>query len=355
MTGLRDRQPKEKGGTPGSARQEVFNMQAIAEAKGAIKAPRDKAAPNKHYLEVGILSEIHLENGYIEQAARKEEPFAAVMTVTPEIAERMLARNIDNRAISARKVSEYASDMRAGRFNGLNGETIKIARDGTTNDGQHRLEAIMESGTALRTLVVFGVARDSRMTVDQGKVRSMADYSYMAGIVNKEDAKHMAAVANVCHAYDNNALRGMTTGAKKIQHGSARLNSRPVTKAELLQYERENAEGLAEALSAVGRKNLTVLGGRARMATGYFVIRRMNRNSPDLVQMFFDSLISGEGLSAGDPILTLRKRLLEDKTYGHPSHFATLQVIVKAWNAHVKGERVQRFNVTGIIPDVEIA
>jgi hypothetical protein len=353
MSEIRDRQLKEKGGTPGSARQEVFNMQAIADARSGVTTHRN--GQRKHHLEVGILSDIHLENAYIEQAARKEEPFAVVMTVTPDMAERMLARNIDNRAISSRKVSEYASDMCTGRFNGLNGETIKIARDGTTNDGQHRLKAILESGVALRTLVVFGVDRASRMTVDQGKVRSMADYSYMAGIVNKEDAKHMAAVANVCHAYDNNALRGRTTGAKKMQHGAARLNSQPVTKAELLQYERDNAEGLAEALESVGRKDLNVLGGRARMATGYFVIRRRNPNSKDFVDGFFERLISGEGLASGNPILTLRKRLLEDKTYGHPSHFATLQIIVKAWNAHVKGERVQRFNVTGIIPDVEIA
>lgn len=290
---------------------------------------------------------------YVHDGLSTIRPFAKVVEITPDLAEFMLSQNNENRTVSNPKVEEYARDMKAGRFDGLNGETIKIAKDGSLIDGQHRLKAVIDSATSLWTLVVFGVNRESRMTVDQGKVRSMADYSQMAGVVSKEDAKHFAATANICHAFDNNELRGIYSGNKKINHGSVRKGA--ITKSELLQYERDNVGGLNEALESVGRKDLHVLGGRSRIAAAYFIIRRFNRNSKDIVDGFFQSLISGEGLSGGNPILTLRKRLLEDKTYGHPSHFATLQVIIKAWNAHVRNEKAQRFNVTQVIPDVEIA
>lgn len=349
-------QTKEKGGAPGSARQEVFAMETVAGSKGASKSIRKITDPNAMYgvqqIRVARLDEFEL---CLENGQRAAEPFAVPLTITPELAQRLLGRNPDNRALKLNRIRDYAKDMAAGRFDGLNGETIKISRDGLLNDGQNRLQAVIESGKPLRTLVVFGTSRDSRMTIDAGGVRSSPDYAFMSGISTKSDARHFAAVANTCHAYDNNALRGTTTGNKKNLHGNVRLNSVGVTKSELLDYGRVNQAGIAEALEAVGRKDLNILGGRGRIAAAYFIIRRRNPMSKDVVDSFFANLISGEGLAKGNPILALRRRLLDDKTYGHPSHFATLQVIIKAWNAHVNGEDVQRFNVTHVMPDVEIA
>ncbi|MEH7879332.1 hypothetical protein V7799_17715 [Rhizobium laguerreae] len=63
----------------------------------------------------------------------------AVM-VTPEMAENILAARGPNRNVSASVINKYARDMLAGRWQ-LNGQTIKISKDGQLLDGQHRLEA----------------------------------------------------------------------------------------------------------------------------------------------------------------------------------------------------------------------
>lgn len=60
--------------------------------------------------------------------------------VTPEMAENILAARGPNRNVSASVINKYARDMLAGRWQ-LNGQTIKISKDGQLLDGQHRLEA----------------------------------------------------------------------------------------------------------------------------------------------------------------------------------------------------------------------
>ena len=66
--------------------------------------------------------------------------FSELVTITPEIAEMLLARNPDNRHRSPDVVNRYASDMRSGRWS-LTGESLKISTDGLLNDGQPRIRA----------------------------------------------------------------------------------------------------------------------------------------------------------------------------------------------------------------------
>lgn len=50
---------------------------------------------------------------------------AKMVTLTPELAEQLLARNTHNRTVSRPRVAQYAADMRAGHW-AFNGEAIKI-------------------------------------------------------------------------------------------------------------------------------------------------------------------------------------------------------------------------------------
>ena len=60
------------------------------------------------------------------------------LDITPDMAAQMLERNTMNRNISQLNVTRYANDMASGAWE-QNGETIKIAEDGTILDGQHPL------------------------------------------------------------------------------------------------------------------------------------------------------------------------------------------------------------------------
>ncbi|MHB8191597.1 MAG: hypothetical protein ACYDHP_14515 [Ferrimicrobium sp.] len=58
--------------------------------------------------------------------------------VTPDIAERWLNNNKNNRRIHEAKIKQYAEDMRQGRWT-YGADMICFGTDGTLLNGQHRL------------------------------------------------------------------------------------------------------------------------------------------------------------------------------------------------------------------------
>ena len=98
----------------------------------------------------------------------------ALVTITPQMAEQMLEKNIANRKVNQANVNRIASDMATGNYK-VNGETIKISPNGEILDGQHRLLACVKSGMAFQTYVVYDVERETVGTIDMGKGRSVAD------------------------------------------------------------------------------------------------------------------------------------------------------------------------------------
>ena len=97
-----------------------------------------------------------------------------LITITPEMAEKMLEKNIANRKVNQANVNRIAADMATGNYK-VNGETIKISSTGEIIDGQHRLLACIKSGMAFDTYIVYNVEREAVGTIDMGKGRSVAD------------------------------------------------------------------------------------------------------------------------------------------------------------------------------------
>lgn len=118
-----------------------------------------------------VLPTIRRTGSYI---SKSENPNVALVTITPEMAEEMLKKNIGNRKINQANVNRIAADMATGNYR-LNGETIKISPNGEILDGQHRLLAAVKSGMTFRTYIVYNVERESIGTIDMGKGRSVAD------------------------------------------------------------------------------------------------------------------------------------------------------------------------------------
>ena len=97
-----------------------------------------------------------------------------LVTITPEMAEEMLKRNIANRKVNQANVNRIAADMATGNYR-INGETIKISSNGEILDGQHRLLACIKSGVPFKSYIVYNVEREAIGTIDMGKGRSVAD------------------------------------------------------------------------------------------------------------------------------------------------------------------------------------
>ena len=93
--------------------------------------------------------------------------------ITPEVAEFFLKSNHGNRKISPVTVRAYAHDMFNGNWDENVGSPISIDEDGVLRNGQHRLQAIVESGKPIRMWVCRNVS--STGVYDDVRKRSTRD------------------------------------------------------------------------------------------------------------------------------------------------------------------------------------
>lgn len=110
--------------------------------------------------------------------------------VTPEIAKEMMKDNVSgitNRPMSRDYVDFASALIRNGGWQNT-GEPIIFASNGMLNDGQHRLEAIIETGISCVMDLRFGIAREAFVNTNTGRKRSGGDalailgYKYRAAL-----------------------------------------------------------------------------------------------------------------------------------------------------------------------------
>lgn len=101
-------------------------------------------------------------------------PITNIETITPELAERYLQANTDNRKIRQRVVDAIARDMLNGDFV-LTHQGIAFDADGLLIDGQHRLAACVKSGVPMTVMVTRGIDRSSAEAIDTGIKRTFQD------------------------------------------------------------------------------------------------------------------------------------------------------------------------------------
>jgi hypothetical protein len=108
------------------------------------------------------------------------------VTVTPDIAKALLKYNRPgetNRLLSRRYVAAAADAIRQGKWENT-GEPIIISAESLLNDGQHRLEAIIESGQSAVMDLRFGIARHAFGATNSGRKRTGSDALKLQGTAN---------------------------------------------------------------------------------------------------------------------------------------------------------------------------
>lgn len=250
-----------------------------------------------------------------------------VVTITPALAQLLLSRNESNRNVSEINLDRIKRDLVNNRFV-LNGEAIIVSREGLLNDGQHRLRAVAETGVPMRSVMVFGVERETRMTTDMGNGRTVGHFLHMKG---HGDARALASVAGYAWQYKQHGRLGT--------HGLA-----VATKSEALLMV-DHYSDMADSLEYVSRPGTGAVASRAVLAFCHWAISLRARSGVDA---FFDSLITGANLSPGDPILYCRNRLISMKGgSGRHNLHERAELIFRAWNAHRLDERTDRIVISG--------
>ncbi len=246
---------------------------------------------------------------------------ASITLVDPKTAADWLESNTNNRRLRKMLVSSYARDMSAGNWQ-LAGDPIRFAADGTLLDGQHRLQAITESGVTLPMFVIRGLDKDSQAVMDIGGKRNAADALRLRG--KDGDVKDIASIARSVLMFET--------------------RERP-TSPQIVRFCEENYEALRLA-SEMGREvSAAGLRGGSLFGTAAFLLSIVDQKA---TEEFMAKLVTGADMSKGHPILALRNRFIQGMpaTSRDSSSLRTnLAYIFRAWNYWRDGRTVQQLRV----------
>ena len=128
--------------------------------------------------------------------------------VTPHIAAQMMSYNINNnRRIDPRTVSQYAQAMSDKEWWWQAWMPIHFSDEARLINGQHKLQATIESGVSLPCMIVYNVPKDAVRGIDAGKKRTIAQQITLQG----RDTKNAeVTIAATCWRLTPRAARSLT-------------------------------------------------------------------------------------------------------------------------------------------------
>jgi hypothetical protein len=265
-------------------------------------------------------------NWFNDCVARGEyECFTEVTTLTPGLAAELLRRNPDNRNLRRTKVTQFASDIKAGRWS-FNGEAFIVSREGLLNDGQHRAHAVVEANKPIQALFVFGIDRDTRTTVDQGAAKSACDFLAMEGVPN---AAIQASLTRQLIAYERSGGQSVS-GAPNV------------TNADVL--ERVTVDPMiapSAVFAAAHSKRAKSFLPPALIGLCLYVFSQID---PDDAEAYMVQVCDGENIAKRDPAYTVRDRLLGLTSN---SRDLKLHIVFRGWNAFRQGRHLTIAKVVG--------
>jgi hypothetical protein len=246
--------------------------------------------------------------------------------IGPDEAAVLLEHNSSNRSISANHVARLAGAMQRGEWQ-FNGDSIKLNGTGRLLDGQHRLLAVIKSGTRHSFLVVEGLSAETQETVDVGRNRTFSD---MLALRGEQNTNALATVCRAMWAFERTGVPSLRGGEQTPtpQQLFDVLSRHPEIRVSVREAPR-NCPGLT----------------RGQASVLHYLFSRVDQEDADV---FLKQLATGDGIGSGSPVYALRERLLRDALPG--SRAATpLQAIVKlafairAFNGWRGGDTVTKF------------
>jgi hypothetical protein len=103
-----------------------------------------------------------------------------MVEITPNLAEMWLKTKNKNRSIHLSQLNKIKRAIELDRWE-VNGETIILDACGRLCEGQHRLQAVVDTGTTIWSLVVVGIDQDRFKTMGQGTKRTVGDILAIRG------------------------------------------------------------------------------------------------------------------------------------------------------------------------------
>lgn len=193
-----------------------------------------------------------------------------------------------------------------------------LSEDGTLLDGQHRLRAILISQSTIGMLVVRGADKESFVTMDSGKPRSLSDVLAIEGY---EYSHNLAGIARASFAY--------ISGASYMYIA---------TKTQLEEFIRKHPYCVEVARAVKVKKTLCP---KAPLGTVLFLGNDKRQLDKEAAE-FLEGVLYGENLWKGDARHTLREWLAAQriKTTFRATSETYFAAIARAWNAFAAGREL---------------
>jgi hypothetical protein len=242
--------------------------------------------------------------------------------MTPEVATKWLAQSsVRNRSRRGYVSDAYGRDMAEGRWK-FNGETVVRDRDGNLLQGQHRLEAVTKSGTAVLLLLVEGVEPDVMDTFDTGLPRYYFDMLRVAG-----------------YSYPT-SISSITRGMWRWDRGHLTLvpsgGSEKASRAELDDYLREHQDAVQAASAYAERLRIMVPLPASVLGTATIILNRLDTAQ---AAEFFNKLAYGDELKPDNPILVFRNQLTRLRSGAAHTVDERRALLFGTWNYWRSGEK----------------
>lgn len=206
-----------------------------------------------------------------------------ITEIDPILAQEMLATQGKNRPVKTAHVQGLAKDMTEGRWK-FDGAPIRFDRDGKLIDGQHRLLAVIASGTSQEFLVIDGITTEAQVVMDSGARRSAGDQLSMLGAPN---STIRAAAIRILVRIADGTLIGKPS---------------PVTSSEVVEFSESNTRQLDWALDLALPTRRSIQSRLAVATSAAFLALKV---SPEHATEFFGSVTSGANLGEDSPVLAL--------------------------------------------------
>jgi acylphosphatase len=202
-----------------------------------------------------------------------------VEVITPVKAAIMLKSNPNNRNLTHSHVAFLAMQMMKGDWT-ENGQSIVMDFHNNIVDGQHRLNAIVQSGKSIPMLVVRGVNPQTMNTIDTGRSRNASDVFTLNGVKNANTISSVTRMVMVWEAEKAHNLAGGARWKDGAQPSNDDIYNRYLKDADDFQwvFSKARSKSIAGCLESQAGCALAVL---------------LKKHSKSVVAEFVDKIKNG--------------------------------------------------------------
>lgn len=241
--------------------------------------------------------------------------------VTTAIARKFLSNAQQNRVVKKKNLSKLVDNINRGLWDSENGQTIKIDKTGKLIDGQHRLQAIIDSKKTVDVYVAFNCSSKAMNNVDTGANRTLGDVLKMNGI------KYFTIIGSVIQSESVFRLGQPQRHLSKHTEISSYQHI-----LNIAQENKEYLEFVCQKAVGISKKYpIFPMGFYAKMYNVMFKIDKTVCNT------FFEELTSPTTNLV--PLQVLKKVMLEDaaKSLRKLTTSEKEALFIKTWNNYVDG------------------